>query len=247
MSRISILRTIDDEALFKQLHALVNKMPHFKVLDDDSRRWLGRLSALVQETGSISDQVALSSNATRLEKPLLREGSVAEIKNILFRALAFAELGAPSAVQGAFIAAGNQFDAFSAVSKILGEAKRTVLFVDPYMDATALTDFAVLAPEGILVRLLADEAAIKASLEPAIPRWLKQQGGARPLEVRVAAARSLHDRSIQIDQTAAWIATQSFKDLAARSPASLSLLDGEAGKMKIEAYETIWESSKPVR
>ena len=243
MSKPSILRALDDEALFKQLQALLNTMPDFQNLNDDTRRWLGRLSALVSETGSVVDQVAVTTHTSRLQSPQLRAHSVAEIKNILFRALASAELGAPSGAQGAFIAAGNQFDAFSAVAKILAEANSGILLVDPYMDATILTDFAVLAPEGVPVRLLADQASVKPSLAAAVPKWLTQHGGARPLEVRVAAPRSLHDRSIQIDATDAWIATQSFKDLASRSPASLSRLDGEAGKLKIDAYEAIWSKS----
>ena len=246
MSRSSLLRTIDDEALYRQLQALLNTMPNFEVVDDNTRRWLGRLAALVKETGANVDEVSLTTQTSRLQQQVLREGSVAEIKNILFRALAFAELGAPSAAQGAFIAAGNQFEAYSIVSKILAEIRSGALLVDPYMDATILTDFAVLAPEGVLIRLLTDEVAVRSSLAAAIPRWIAQYGGSRPIEVRVAPSRSLHDRSIQIDATHAWIATQSFKDLAARSPASLSRLDGEAGKMKVDAYEAIWATAKPI-
>ncbi len=221
-------------------------MPDFAVVDDDSRRWLGRLQALVKETGSIVDDVAVSTHTTRLGSPRLKADSVDEIKNILFRALAFAEIGAPSGAKGAFIAAGNQFDAYSAISKILSEARGGVLLVDPYMDDTVLTAFAVLAPEGVPVRLLADEEGIRPSLAAAVPRWVAQYGSSRPLEVRIAPARSLHDRSIQIDGSQAWIATQSLKDFAVRSPASLSRLEGEAGKMKIDAYEAIWGSAKPV-
>lgn len=246
MSRNSLLRTIDDEALYRQLQALLNTVPDFGAVNDPARRWLGRLAALVKETGAIVDEVALTTTTSRLEHESLKASSVAEIKNILFRALAFAELGAPSAAQGAFIAAGNQFDAFSVIGKILTEARSGVLFVDPYMDATILTDFAVLASEGIPVRLLAAEAAVKPSLAAAIPKWIVQHGGSRPLEARVAPPRTLHDRSIQVDGKEAWIATQSFKDLAARSPASFSRLDGEAGAMKIDAYQAIWEMAKPI-
>jgi hypothetical protein len=198
MARLTILRTIDDEALFKQLQALVNTMPDFQVLNDDARRWLGRLSAMLGETGSVADQVALTTHTSRMQQPSLRAFSTAEVKNILFRALAFAELGAPSTAQGAFIAAGNEFDAYSAVSKILAEANKNVLLVDPYMDAAVLTDFAVLAPEGVSLMLLTEEAAVKPSLAAAIPRWLKQQGGARPLEVRVASTKP--SRSFNTDR-----------------------------------------------
>jgi hypothetical protein len=52
--------------------------------------------------------------------------------------------------QGSFIAAGSTFDAFVAVGKALSEAKTNVLMVDPYADEKALTDYALLAPDGTL-------------------------------------------------------------------------------------------------
>lgn len=243
MTRSTLLRTIDDEALFGQLKALVATIPSFVDINDDDRRWLGRLSALVEETRNISDTITLTYEVSKLNKPLVRDGAVAEIKNILFRALAHAELGAPSGVQGAFIAAGNPYDAYSAVAKILAECKAGALIVDPYMDQ-AVFDFSLLAPEGCRVRLLADAGTHKDSLKPALARWIEQHGAARPIELRLAPKRALHDRSILVDGESAWVSTQSFNALAKRSPASLSRLDGDAGQLKIAAYEAIWDLSE---
>jgi hypothetical protein len=75
------------------------------------------------------------------------------VAQIMHRALARAELRAPVASQGAFIAAGNSFEAFAAVGKVLSAVTTDVLIVDPYADEKLLTDYAMQAPEGIGVRV----------------------------------------------------------------------------------------------
>jgi len=94
----------------------------------------------------------------------------------LYKVLAGAELKAPAAAQGAFIPAGNRFDAFSAITKVLQSAKHDVFIVDPYLDETVMTVFGGSVPDGITLRLLSDEASVKASLTPAAkivgrPAW----------------------------------------------------------------------------
>jgi hypothetical protein len=56
--------------------------------------------------------------------------------------------------------------------------------------------------------------AAKPSLKPAAERWIAQRHAKRPLEVRQAPAKSLHDRLIITDGATAWVVGQSFKDLA---------------------------------
>jgi hypothetical protein len=101
------------------------------------------------------------------------------------------------------------------VGKALSEAKADVLMVDPYADATALTDYAVLAPDMVPVRLLA-RADRKSLLKPAADRWV-QQFKDRPLAVRLAPAKTLHDRLILVDGKTAWVSGQSFNKLAERA------------------------------
>jgi hypothetical protein len=117
--------------------------------------------------------------------------------------------------------------------------------VDPYADAKALTDYAVLAHENVTIRLLSDTATCyQASLKPAAQHWRQQHGALRPLEVRLAPAKALHDRLIQVDGSTVWALGQSFKDLAARSHTSLvRMMDAEATALKIAAYESLWQDS----
>jgi integrase len=152
----------------------------------------------------------------------------------------------PVAGEGHFIGAGDVLDAYTAMGKVLGTAKVDVLIVDPYMDEKAVTDFAPLVSQGVTIRLLADAQGGKPTLGPAAKRWATQYGSAHPLEVRVAAARSLHDRLIVIDEQEAWILTQSLKDFAARSPASIVRVDRQIAEMKIAAYEALWLGAQAV-
>jgi hypothetical protein len=150
----------------------------------------------------------------------------------------------PIATDGAFIGAGDVLDAYAAIGNVLAKAKADVLIVDPYMDEKALTDFAHLVPDGVSIRLLADAQHRKPTLEPAAKRWGTQYGSARPLEVRLAPARSLHDRLVVVDEQDAWILTQSLNAFAARAPASIVRVDPETAALKIAAYKGLWQVAK---
>jgi hypothetical protein len=165
------------------------------------------------------------------------------------RARAAEKLGERSmavAGDGSFIGAGDVLDAYSAIGKILVTAKVGVLIVDPYMDEKVVTDFAPLISSGVPIRLLSDAQTSKATLGPAARRWAVQYGSARPLEARLATARSLHDRLIVIDGQDAWVLTQSLKDFAARSPASIIRVDRQIAEMKIGAYEALWLAAQSI-
>ncbi|WP_184056715.1 phosphatidylserine/phosphatidylglycerophosphate/cardiolipin synthase family protein [Paraburkholderia sp. MM5384-R2] len=212
----------------------------------ETNQWLGRAAALIEATFGRSAEVITFKVAADNLDSALRDVNAQTIAATVHRALAKAELAAPAASQGAFIAVGESFSALAAVSKVLATARQNVLVVDPYADAKALTDFAVLAPEGVMVRVLSDADTVKPSLKPAAESWVKQYTGARPLEVRLATARSLHDRLIVVDDAQAWTLTQSLKDFAARSPATIVKVDAETARLKIGAYAVIWQSAAPL-
>jgi hypothetical protein len=110
------------------------------------------------------------------------------------------------------------------------------------MDETALTEFGRTVPIGVMLRLLTDGARRNSALGPAAVRWVAQYRAERPLQVRLAPPKTLHDRAIFIDKTTAWTLTQSLKDFAKRSPAEIVRGDDIAA-LKIAAYERIWQSS----
>lgn len=240
--------TFDAESLYLQLGRLVESMPDLTrpgPLSAETHRWLGRAFALVFQVADPADIGVLTVAINNLDSSI-RDLNAHTIISVVHRALALAELEAPATAQGAFIPAGNAFDAFAAVGKVLSGATREVLIVDPYMDEKALTDFAPLASENVTIRLLADENYHKPTLKPAAVRWTSQYGNARPLEARLASARALHDRLIVVDGQDAWTLTQSLNAFAARSPASIVRVDAETAALKVAAYQDRWKAAKPL-
>lgn len=233
------------EELYARLRALIEEMPDLAKgpITPEIQQWLGRAAALVELTGDIVNFAQLKVCTQNLTG-VLREGNAHAIAAIVYEALAKAELNAPAAVKGTFIAAGHTFDAFMAVGNVLKTAKTDIFIVDPYIDETVLSDYVALAPESVTVRILT-EGNYKQSLKPAAERWIHQCGTKRPLQVRLATAK-LHDREIFIDGAKAWNMGQSLKDLAKKSLTSLSLQDGELGARKIAAYQDFWDVSTPL-
>jgi hypothetical protein len=237
--------TLTPEALYLRLGSLVAEMPDLTgPITPEINRWLGRAIALAEMILDIPDTAILRAAANGLGSSTQRSHAQT-VSLIIHRALAQAELQAPATSQGAFIAAGDTFDALAAVAKALATATTDVLLVDPYADATVLFDYAVLAPEAVAVRLLA-KTDRRTQLQPAAVRWVEQFGNVRPLEVRLAPAKSLHDRLILADGATVYVLGQSFNKLAARAHTSLVRAPPDVATAKLEAYAAMWEAAEPL-
>ena len=103
--------SLTPEALYLQLGSLVAEMPDLAngPITPEVNRWLGRAITLVEATGA--DTAALKTAVQFLAIPDVREFNAQGIAATVHAALAKAELEAPAAVQGSFIAAGHTFDA----------------------------------------------------------------------------------------------------------------------------------------
>lgn len=215
-------------------------------ISDDTNRWLGRAIALVEASDGGADYYRLKMEAQSLGMAG-RASSIQTIKSILFNALAKAELRAPANAQGAFIPTGNSFDAYVAVGKIVQSADATLLIVDPYADEKVLTEFSLQSKEGVQINVLADAEFKKGTLRPAAERWRAQYGATRPLEVRLAASKSLHDRLVIADQKNIWVLGQSMNAMAMRAPTSIvKVNDVETVRLKLEAYASLWAAATPL-
>jgi len=234
--------------LHARLKALINEWPAFEgrgKVSAEANEWLGRAHALVEASGDTADTIIFGTSVAGLGSAL-HGSNVQTIRAILSRVLARAELKAPAAQSGAFIAVASPFDVFANLSRILAPAKLDVLIVDPYIDAVALTDVALLVPEGVTVRLLGDGAHIQVNLAPALTRW-RAQHSTRPVEVRMTPPRALHDRLIIVDKAVAWALSQSIKDFAKRTPASIERSTPEIAAMKKTAYDdSAWSTATVV-
>jgi hypothetical protein len=245
---------MDEETLYHQLRLLAETVPELPIYENlpvypvETHRWLGRLEALVEAaSGELEAEIvrdAVSHLAASVYQP--RTEAANELRAALFRALAHAEMKIPDGMKGSFIPVGSAFDALRALADILKGADTDILIIDPYMDEVALTDVAILAKEDVNIRLLSDQATVKPTLKPAVAAWITQYSAKRRLAARLASPKTLHDRLIVTDGSAVWILTQSLKDFAKRSPATLISVAHETAALKVQAYEAIWSSATPI-
>jgi hypothetical protein len=237
------------EELYLQLADLVAEMPDLAAdgpITPEINRWLGRASALVEQVGDVLQTAAITVASRHLDAVRSQRAHQAQvIASVVYQALAKAELNAPARVQGTFIAAGDLVGAYAAVGNVLRTAKTDLLIIDAFADEKLVTDYALLAPENVTVRILADAADYKKTLKPAAERWVKQFEQ-RSLAVRLAPARSLHDRLIVIDGVIVWGLGQSFNRLAERAHTSLNKMDAETAGRKISVYAAMWDSATPL-
>lgn len=240
---------IDPNALYQQLGTLVSTAPDLNTsayTEPTGMLWLGRAAVLIEATGDAVDSAAFKAAANGLGTPFTHGDHARTIMSIVYRALARAELAAPAAAQGAYLPVGEPLAAVAAISKALASSTSSALFVDPYADANLVTDFAALTTEGVGLMVLADAAGVKPGLKPAAKAWIAQYGATRPLEVRVAAGGSLHDRMIILDDKQVWLLGQSFNALAKRSPTALQLASPDTASLKIDGYKAIWQNATPL-
>lgn len=238
----------DWEALYHQLGQIISDEP--KIPSGGERgssevlRWLGRAEALIEEVSGVVDHYKFGNLRTTLLTATLTDGEsqMRHIRGLLYGALAKAEINAPTAAKGAFIPAGNPFDALTAIAGVLRDCRGAVLVVDPYMDAVALTDFLSMVAEGVSLRLLASVKQRYAGLPEAVQRWKVQYAETRPMELRLAAPRLLHDRLI-MDDVSVWSLSQSFNAIAHRSPAMVQRVGADIASAKREALMDMWNSA----
>lgn len=238
--------TDNPQALYNRLgHAIsvmpdLNQHPYSRATLD----WIGEIDAIVAasrelvalaELRVLSDALHHSTHGRHVGAP--------KIYVILQRVLRTLEMKLPASSQGAFIPAGNLHDAMVGVGKVLQLAANDLFIIDPYMDDKVLSDFAAQAAENVRLRLLADAKDHKTTLKPAVTRWGAQYTSNRPIEARLASARTLHDRLILVDGKEAYVLTQSFSQLAVRASASLVRANEEMATLKIAAYEQIWNNA----
>ena len=240
--------SLTPEEVYFQLGTLIAEQPDLAAgpTTPEMKAWLRRAAGLVQSTVGLSDAIQFKMAIENLDG-LLRARHARTIAAIVQRALAKAEVEVPSESRGAFVTASNAFDIFAAVRRILNTAEADVLLVDLHADATVLTDYAVLAPDNVAVRLLTGWLEHKANLNSAVRNWQHRFGDARPLSIRLAAAERLPDRLILVDSATAWALGASFSNLAKDKRTTLMRIPPEAAEAKIADYAEIWEDAEALQ
>ena len=238
-------RKMSAEALYMQIGRLIEEMPDLTAMgpiSPEAHLWLGRAHVLIGEAEGLPGDAEFRDHRNTFERDRL--AGAERITGLLYRALARVETEVPASLADRFIPAGNVFDAMASATRIFGLARAELLIVDPYLDEKILTEFALLAPAGVTLKLLCDAAGYKeAQLTLALRKWVQQYGPTRPVEVKVTSARALHDRLVAVDRKLVWTVGQSFNALAVRAPTSFVKSDPETATLKICAYEEIWNNA----
>ncbi len=248
MNDIDENHEMSSEKLYIQAGRLIKNAPNPENLSTtsyvDLHKWISQVYALANHQKLTFEIVELRIAQKNITADLF--DAYWSAFGALQRIFAVAELQAPASLSGAFVYAGKEFDAFIAVGKILSQANNNVLIVDPYMDETALVKFAVSLAPKVSIQLLTERTTAKPSFVPSVQAWKNQYGNERKLNARFTGGGALHDRLIIVDDKTAWILTQSLKDFAKKSPASLVKADDETAMLKVKAYAKLWESANEV-
>ena len=247
LQRCSQVMQLTPERLYLDLGRLIADMPELTSapMTRELQSWLASVPALVKSSGGLAESLRLKVACQNLDGPL-RDRNAEMISNILHRAFAKAEANAPREVRGSVVVLEGDIQAYKAVRKLLVTTNSDALLVDPDAAGKLLADYAVLAPERVTVRLLADKARYKPSLVTGVQRWQQRFGGRRDLMVRLASAKSLHERLVILDDARAWILGAPFSDLAKRSHTALVRMRPEEEARKIAVYSEVWGEAEPL-
>lgn len=236
------------EQLLVLLEAAIHDAPPFtyeEPLTDADKRWLGRANALLEASGAVP---ALVNFRTARQALGTYSHSRDNLLIPLHDAYSRIELLVPAAMQGAFIPGGDTWNGYVALVRIMQTECDDLLIVDPYLSSVIYTDLAPHSAARKSVRCLAmKRPEYHPGLQAAAGKWAGDDiSKHRAVEVRYAPQGSLHDRLVIIDGAEVWLVSQSLKDIAKKSPASVSRAEAELGKMKVEHYQQVWEASEPL-
>ena len=237
----------DDTKLYHELGALLAEVPDLQQPNaPDTLRWLARLYAVVHDAQGY-DLFATSELKVaidNLDYDLL--ASPTRVLSIAHRVLAILERKVPSSEGGAFIQVGDTFDGLVKIGRVISSATKSVFFLDAYAAANILHDYATFATEGVSIEVLAGQNQVKPNLAGAARTWKEQYKQARPLEVRLAPEKTVHDRAIFIDDKEAWTIGTSFNSVANRAPTLLQRVGTvDVFPDKLAAYRSIWGTASP--
>lgn len=226
---------MDAPILLAQLRSLLERVPdleNYSPMNKNHMVWLAQGHALLSRW-DLLESVMFKTSSDFLTTVSTRESNIAKIFGVLYRAIADLELKVPSDVEVNF-GAGEVYDFFKALNRVISSAEKSILIVDPYLDETVFDHYLNSRNSDVQVRLLVNKDADK--LIPASKKYTGQHGNI--LEIR--KSKTLHDRVIFIDGYVCWLIGQSVKDAAKAKPTYLVQLPPDVVTTKLANYEEIW-------
>ena len=225
--------------LLAQLRALIERTPDFDTYSPSSREhlvWLGQAHALISRWNRI-EAISFKGDCGFLSNELMRVSSIGKIVGSIHRAIADLELEIPADVEVSF-GAGEVYNFFQALNKVIASAETSIFIVDPYLDHTVFDHYLASRAEKVSVKLLLNFKS--ENLIPAAEKYNSQHGNV--LELR--KSKKLHDRVVFVDGYVCWLIGHSIKDAAKAKPTYLVQLPPDVVPDKLSNYEEIWSSAE---
>ncbi len=237
------------EQLLALLENVIRDAPNFEFegsLTDQDLRWLGKADALLDASGSMAALVKFRSARQNINT---YAHSRSNLLQPLHDAYSKIELTSPLNSQGSFIAGGDTWNGYAALVRIFQRDCESILIVDPYLNATIYTELAPhTVARGGMRCLTVNRPENHGGLVASAEKWAGDPiSNGRAVEVRYAPSAALHDRLLIVDSREVWLVSQSLKDIAKRSPASVSRAESELSAMKVQHYEELWCRSSPLK
>jgi hypothetical protein len=227
-----------DEDLLGELEDVMRTMPPVQELDFDTPavlEWLGRAGAVMGLLG-IPVSASFDSAVNSIHNRGLGYGAKLDIQRLLQRArytLRMKTVGPLSRAVGA----GEVFQYFDEVRKLVESASSDLLFVDPYLDAEFVARYLPFVKGGVTVRLLCQKGI--PQLLAAVQAFSAEHG----THVQIRSSAGMHDRYVIVDGSAAYHSGASFKDGAKKAPTTLTQVSDVFSAVKAE-YEGRWAAGQ---
>jgi hypothetical protein len=238
--------SLDDASLLFYLDELVRTKPPDNELignpTDEHQEWVGRARALIGAWDGLRG-VTFNSDcdkalATDYYNPMGPVQAFTRMMSTIQEARSELRMITGGSVSASF-AAGQPFDIFDEVRKVIETAQQDVLCVDRYMGADFVSRYMPHIPQGVTVRLLTRDMV--SQLTSALGAYKQQH----PLNIEVRTSQGFHGRFLSVDGARSFTVDASFKDAAKSAPAALIELTDTAAT-SLAQYEQLWQSGTKV-
>jgi hypothetical protein len=227
--------------VLEKLRALLTTAPPLEgsgTYGQEQFAWLGRASAAISAWNR-SEAIAFGVAATSLAGNLNRVMNVGTVFTTIHKAIATLEDALPQPAGQAF-GPGAAYDFFLALRALVAASDKSLLVVDPYMDAETFDGYLSALPSGRSVRLLLSK--FTDDVRVAAAKFSTQQGGS----VEIRKSNDIHDRVVFVDGSQCWVLGASIKDAALKKPTYLAPLSAEIAAEKLKIYETVWNAARSI-
>jgi hypothetical protein len=224
------------EAILAEVEDLIRTAP---VSPDpgkpEDQAWIGRVSAALSKWDPVRSVVGVSTHIDDLSYYQTRLSAAESLMVLLHTARASLRLDIGTPLSSS-VGAGDVFDYFDGIRKIIETARKDIFFIDPYLDAEFVSRYLPHAAQGVAVRLLTFHRL--STLLPAVDQFSKQHG--TPIAVRSVA--NLHDRYVLVDGANCFQSGASFKDGAKKAPTTLTEITDAFAPVHA-MYEALWANA----